>query len=120
MTDLIQRIETAPEPSRELFEEAFDAVIPDRHWPGRSGLNPWTWAGFTAMLDAQAWTSAAEMLLPANFRLSSLTQDPGDDLWRCSLSNRDAQIGRGGVWCYAAAHPSLALLAAILKANDHE
>lgn len=104
MTDLIQRIEQAKEPRRELFEEALTLLHATRSGPchGCNFCRP-----FRAMLDAQAWTSAAEMLVP--------------DGW-------DWAAGRMGggmtvyAWCGSgennfAAHPSLALLAAILRAE---
>lgn len=62
---------------------------------------------FAIMLDAQAWTSAAEMLLPEgrDFRVQKNGSAATATLWFRGVVGADA------------AHPSLALLAAILRAK---
>ena len=60
---LLQRIESANEPRRELFEEAGQLL----HGPYRTNWSGRNFYCFTAMLDAQAWTSAANTRSP--FRL---------------------------------------------------
>jgi hypothetical protein len=75
------------------------------------------------LLDAEAWTSAAEMLVPEGWRLANLSdRDPKDGRATAHL----VKVGKGyGAapddrrWA-TAAHPSLALLAAILRAERNE
>lgn len=104
MTDLITRIEAAKEPRRELFEEAFEVLLPEGSEEGFGRLL--TWTSLQLMLDAQAWTSAAEMLLPEgrDFRVQKNGSAATATLWFRGVVGADA------------AHPSLALLAASLRA----
>lgn len=129
MTDLIQRIEAAKEPRREFFEKAFALLHP---CPGQETIplhklsrNPTAkfdlhtpyavWMGkvnsFQQMLDAQAWTSAAEMLLQpgAEYELR-VNGFYSHERPACHAWLEDGSEGR-------ASHPSLALLAAILRAE---
>jgi len=64
--ELIARLESADGPSGSLLLEAAKAVWVWGYVP--TGVNPdvWVkrWNRFHRMLDAEAWTSAAEMLVP--------------------------------------------------------
>ena len=123
MTDLIQRIESAKEPRRELFEEAGQLL----HGPYRTDWSGRNFYRFTAMLDAQAWTSAAEMLVPDGclHTARTLWADPDTPLPQAAgYANIDRYSidDRGLLWWKEnfpgiASHPSLALLAAILRAE---
>ncbi|MFZ5744442.1 MAG: hypothetical protein ACOY7T_08190 [Pseudomonadota bacterium] len=116
MTDLITRIEAAKEPRQELFEEAFQALGNELFLWERDYQHPNTtaflkWRRFDMMLDAQAWTSAAEMLLEPGIeyelRVNGFySHEPS----ACHAWLNNGSEGR-------AAHPSLALLAAILRAE---
>lgn len=111
---LIPRIEQATaEQVRELLEEAFNTLFP---YPGAEHYLAlevdWTWdwlyARFRKMLDAEAWTSAAEMLVPEGFVGMAGLGIPEAVLWR---SGQFSQV-RG-----KAATPALALAAACLRAK---
>lgn len=119
MTDLITRIEAAKEPSVDLFGDAFQALGNELFSWERDYQHPNTtaflkWRRFDMMLDAQAWTSAAEMLVPEGWGYSlhnPSVPDPDN-----APSARIWGSQRGTFQAYAA-HPSLALLAAILRAE---
>ena len=109
MLTLLHRVETAPEPSVELFEEV--AVLLKAS--SQASISSW-WKTWDRLLDAQAWTSAAEMLVPDGFLWAV---DGLDGSWEgCVAPNGPIDYFR----YVTAAHPSLALLAAILKANGYE
>lgn len=123
MTDLIQRIEAAKEPRQELFEEAFQALGNELFLWERDYQHPNTtaflkWRRFDMMLDAQAWTSAAEMLLDplALYAVGSMEDGP---FARVIWPQPDGSYV-GGYFEATAAHPSLALLAAILRAERED
>lgn len=110
MTDLITRIEQADGPRRELFDEAAKlfwglsakGVDPD-FWLAR-------WVRFNRMIDAEAWTSVAEMLVP----------DDLDFEVRRKFAHLFNRTGKRRDYETYATHPSLALLAAILRAERNE
>jgi hypothetical protein len=107
---LTTRIEAAEVPTRELFRQAFDALNPvSMCWDAGEG-EAYTnrKVRFDRMLDAEAWTSAAEMLVPEGWEWT-LTE-----AGHCEMT-RDRQ--RGPIVEGNAAHPSLALLSAILRAE---
>jgi hypothetical protein len=98
-----------------LFGEAFKVLhltFDSLNWRQTPGLEQ-LYCRFAAMLDAQAWTSAAEMLVPEGWEWT-LTE-----AGHCEMI-RDRQ--RGPMVEGNAAHPSLALLSAIMRAErkDHE
>lgn len=110
MSDLITRIEAAKEPRRELFEEAFEVLLPEGSEEGFGRLL--TWTSLQLMLDAQAWTSAAEMFAGDRIYCSGMgtTKGPG-------FPDHVRGFADYGGQSSVAAHPSLALLAAILRAE---
>lgn len=118
MTDLIQRVEAAKEPRRELFGEAFKVLHPtfdSLNWRQTPGLEQ-LYYRFAAMLDAQAWTSAAEMLVPEGWGFNIVMHTDKAASVRLFSDGPVTDVIR-------AAHPSLALLAAVLRAerkDDHE
>lgn len=57
--ELIAALEDADGPSRELMLQAFDAIFTDEDTPSHKANLFW----FVTMLDAQAWESAALMLV---------------------------------------------------------
>ena len=63
MTDLIARIESADGPDRELFEDVRRAIGTHEYdaYSWRLFLRDTQWPAF---MDARAWLSAAEMLVP--------------------------------------------------------
>lgn len=113
---LIPRIEQATaEQVRELLEEAFEAVHgwTKRQYPKTSIVryNP-LWIRFRKMLDAEAWTSAAELLVPEGwgcFDVDATAPECGID-WRLHGPNREAVMGTDST-------PALALAAACLRAK---
>ena len=127
--DLIARIESADGPSRELFEAALKIVLPrpeidwlewtqdriEKRAPeDRAAFQTWLeWdkncQKFRRMLDAEAWTSAAELLAPEGCGFSV-------DLSNKPLRTGSAILRGGAEWTYAAT-PALALAAAALKAR---
>lgn len=103
---------TAP---RTALEEAFNVV-----WPRVHGKAYEQWSAthtrFRRLLDAEAWTSAAEMLVPANtgWRLSVYS---GDNLAHLFPDNPYYQ-GAASHFGFHADIPALALAAACLKAKE--
>lgn len=131
MTDLITRIEQADGPRRELFDEAYGAIhgAPIITLMMRDGSANARTIAFLRMLDAEAWTSAAEMLVPEGCLHMART------VWENADAPLDRAVGYASVDRYfrdeqglmwkenfltTAAHPSLALLAAILRAERNE
>lgn len=113
---LAARCEAAPaEEQRELLIEAWDAV--NRRDPNRPGQFA-AWLAFERMLDAQAWESAALMLVPeglewsAERRLSKGMRPAYASIW--SMGARDVDIHHNGT----GRTPALAILAAALKAME--
>lgn len=107
--DLITRLESADGPSRELFVEAARVVfgitsLAEEDW---KALNFPPADRFIKRLDAEAWTSAAEMLVPEG--------------WDWELYPREAALihpDLPGADVFAdASTPALALAAAALKAR---
>lgn len=105
---LIPRIEQATaEQVRELLEEAWNTIAPGR------GVS-WALANarrFTVMLDAEAWTSAAEMLVPETHFWSICMKGGATGFSACCQARGDA-LERSD-----AATPALALAAACLRAK---
>ena len=64
--ELIARLESADGPDRELFMLAYAACFPALRFDGHPQR-------FMAMLDAEAWTSAAEMLVPEGWQAVTLS-----------------------------------------------
>ena len=112
MIDLITYIEQADGPSKGYFTEAAKAAWGWEGAPEGMDPNEWVarWNRFNQMLDAKAWTSAAEMLVPKRAT------------GHVSVNQGYARIenGNGKYHSSDAAHPSLALLAAILRAERNE
>lgn len=105
----IPRMEAAsPSEQRELLAQAFEALQP--------GIDAPDWlssaAKFYAMLDAQAYLSAAEMLVPPGAKLTY--QNHGDingkHMWLVSPNERFVSANT----------PALALAAASLRANQKD
>ena len=103
MTDLASRIEAMAEPTTDIFEEAWDATQTDYS----------DFGCFLAMLDAEAWTSAAEMLVPSG--LAFTMQSYVDHCWSHIWHNRPGLDG--GPFQGYAATPALALIAACVRAG---
>lgn len=116
MTDLIQRIEAAKEPSKGYFTEAAKALWGWEGAPEEVDPDFWVarWVHFNKVLDAQAWTSAAEMLVPEGWGYSLHNPSVPDPDNAPSARTWGSQCGTFQAY---AAHPSLALLAAILRAE---
>lgn len=124
MTDIISRLEAAPEGSRELDIEIDRLVRPERYAqekPAPADLPP----GFgqdalsLAMHDAPHYTTSIDAvlaLMPEGWRIAEMHDDP-DDGCRVSLY---CPYNRGLGWKYRsiARIPALALCIAILKANE--
>lgn len=105
---IIPRIEQATaEQVRELLEEAWNTIARGR------GL-PWAEANarrFTAMLDAEAWTSAAELLMPEGWHWT--VNDFGDKVSAYLINKRNRMVRARQFQ----ALPALALAAACLRAS---
>ena len=134
MTKAIEAAATADQ-QRELLLEAFDALHP---YPGpehylKGGIDEidWTWdrlrQRFLAMLDAEAYESAALTLVPEGWRMAALCQR---DPWFCRLETDDFESvtwGKGGDWITEvtsgneatanAPTPALAIVIAALRAK---
>lgn len=111
MTTLTDRLAQADKPTRELLLDVFYAIHQHRpphtdaaHPAFRDGLR------YLAMLDAEAWTSAVEMLLPADHPRWAVT---GRNSATCG--NKDGAPGPLD-WTFAST-PALALAIACLKAR---
>lgn len=112
---LIARLESAVGPDRELFVEAARVVF------GITSLAEDDWKAlnfppadrFIKRLDAEAWTSAAEMLVPEGWHVSVNTTVGALLQGSAAVRDRDG----GPSFASAAATPALALAAAALKAR---
>lgn len=116
MSDLIERLERADGPSRRLFAEVFKAIFPPVLSKDstveeceRADLRAYR---FFRMLDAEAWESAALMLVPGGWTgFVAVDADNETWLWPCnSIMTRGFRI----------AHKisAIALCIATLKAKD--
>ena len=119
--DLIARLESAEKPTRGLFGKAFMAAWPKPRRGGTDGgveYAAW-WQRrdrFACMLEAEAWESAAVMLVPDGYG--------GSLAWVSAHSQAQAQIWSSGnpfenatSSIGVAVHPALALAAAALRAR---
>lgn len=114
---LAERCEAAEESEqRRLLEEAFSLVHPGLQFPAPRPYSPPQLARFAHMLDANAFESAAMLLIP-----------PGVAEWHCGKHYK-AGKGRARMVLHSAAQnpiytlvrstcPALALVAASLKAR---
>lgn len=124
--ELAERMERAgPDDQRELFVEAWNAVQ-FRHvlpawdiYHGKSVAlaegSEQRWGAYRKMLDAKAYLSAAEMLVPDGLVFSAMTDFdlPGKArVWGSVLPGQ--VLDRG--WSAEASTPALALAAACLRA----
>lgn len=126
MTNLIERLEAAKGPSRELFWEAFEACGFERFswndWSHPDTPELHSWARYSRLLDAEAWTSAAEMLVPTGEgrwpQLDYVGPNPNDSSkghrWAIWLKKRPSKACRG----HNKALSALALAAAALRARE--
>lgn len=129
LIDQIERADAGEQ--RELLEAAWEAI----HGPDPLNVTTerLTWLfkrdPFNKMLDAEAFESAALMLLPKGWRLAAWCQRAP---WFCHLVTDDFKSitwGKGENWITditagreakaTAQTMALALLSAILKAQDH-
>lgn len=88
MTDLTTRLAQADKPTRELLEDVWEAINGDRKFALGLEPDPFAeWIGarqqFRRMLDAEAWTSAVEMLKPEGWWVQHLGECIGG--WRCRI-----------------------------------
>lgn len=113
-SDLIARIEAGTaDQQRELLIEAGRLVFDDRQGRNDDGRK---WSAFCAMLDAEAYESAALMLVPEGLVWCVLTDFglPGRArLWGSVLPGQ-ADSG----WTADGATPALAICAAALSAKE--
>ena len=119
MNELIARLEAATaDHQRELLFEAFEAVHP---YPGHEHYLvdeiDWTWdrlrQPFIAMLDAEAYESAALTLVPPDWHL--ILQGVNQS-WNADL--RSTPFGTGGYAGGFSSTPALAICIAALRAKD--
>jgi hypothetical protein len=130
MTDLIQRCEQADEGmQRELLVEAFVAVfgeMPKQGWAFTYRPEYVKWSRlerrFIRKLDAEAWESAARMLVPEgwSFSLGEMMGLPANRRWRCHLRDHNEPFNPATCkWVDAdLATPALAIVSAALKARE--
>lgn len=125
---LTSRIETAgPEQQRESMEEAWEALnpIPDgRHPVSKAGEYARRWFSFTAMLDAQAYESAAMLLVPEGCGVYLNRYWSGSHVgpvWSAELVFGGIPSDPRRVFdCFDAATPALALAAACIRAKESD
>lgn len=112
MTDLATRIEAAqPGQEDDLLEELWDAC--SHAWGGYKVR-----ARFRKMLDAEAWLSAVEMLVPEGWQEWQVGRQP----WK-GCNGLAYVLARGSIrnpLLVHAATPALALAAAIARSIGHE
>lgn len=75
MTTLQTRLAQADKPTRELLEEVWEAIHGRKPARKRCGSSPEN--RFNAMLDAEAWPSAVEMLVGEGWRIYYLDSSIG-------------------------------------------
>lgn len=120
--------------TRTAMEEAFKVVFgpkPDTIWKDDVLREEWTdeyvawhertWR-FDTLLDAEAWTDAAMMLVPEGWDSISIRRTD-DGLWHCELAGNDARMmaeDPDEFWVEAEghSHPALAIAQAALKTQD--
>ena len=115
MTTLTTRLSQATEPTRELLEEVWETMHEaslEETLRFAILFSKRDVVRFEAMLDAEAWTSAVEMLLPADtdWTLSVAAYQP------CLATIPSGDDRKDAVHGYAAT-PALALAIACLKAR---
>lgn len=108
MTDLIARIESADGPDRELFEDVRRAIGTHEYdaYSWRLFLRDTQWPAF---MDARAWLSAAEMLVPEG--------------WDWELYPRKAELihpDSPGADVFAGASTPALALAALKARGEHQ
>lgn len=114
---LADRVGTATAKQQcDMLLRAYEAIFggpecsPVDKWPGY--LSP-RWDRFHAMLDAEAYESAAMTLVPKSFWLERLGEC-GGGRFRAEIIERTSDPEYG--WCESAATAALALTAASLRA----
>lgn len=68
LDELIERVEKANKPTRDLFRECFEAVFGYGVTVVPDGPRWVRYSAFIKMVDAEAWESAALMLVPEGYR----------------------------------------------------
>jgi len=110
MTTLQTRLAQADKPTRELLEEVWEAI----HGECETHRDVEFWLPFAAMLDAEAWTSAVEMLVPEASEWELTT------MYGIARATVDLNHGPDSGPSYgenACGSPALALAIACLKAR---
>ncbi len=112
---LSTRIE-AGQPSRELFEEAWlilsrNEPNPDIGWDDRPSTHKAR--AFHKMLDAEAWTSAAEMLVPEGCSIDLRTYQTARTA-QALIHTPNRTISASGQT------PATALLAAVVRSTEEK
>ena len=116
--ELIEKLERAEGPSRELFEEVFVVIrgrpFVWRHEDGdHESTDPILWR-FLRMLNAEAWESAALMLVPDGWTLFHLTGPFSDTTSKATVAGGQPPKFTEG----SAGTPAIALVIAALKAKE--
>lgn len=122
LLQLAERCEAAEaSEQRALLDEAFDAAL----GPRRVDKGGWTcwhdqWLRYRKMLNAEAYESAAMMLVPEGWHTGAYYQGPSGQPHRWILRTiRDGETFYRGKEAKAAA-PALALCAAALRARHSQ
>lgn len=117
MSDLATRIEAAqPGQERAVLEALWLQIHHGGYPPEREDDDCPTCARFRAMLDAEAWLSAVEMLVPDGWLLVSLSDVSAEGRCGAVIGNPGLATDRYG---YGATR-ALALAAAIARKIGHE
>ena len=116
---LISRVEQgSPDQQRELLWDAFSTIWPQVASGAWDAIDAWyaRQDAFDAMLDAEAYLSAAETLVPEGWGWGAGNCSEKDDSWASVTSPHGDCLDYDAY----ASTPALALLAAILWARESQ
>ena len=125
--ELIEKLERAEGPSRELFEAAWVAIHHEGYGPENERDTCRLCERFNRMLDAEAWESAALTLVPEGWRPYSADMSvKGRTMFLIEgpkaqwSTDEDGEKCAGNDWYSQgiAATPAIALCIAALKAKE--
>ena len=114
--ELIERLEKASGPERELFEAAFFVCFGKVSKSDNDAMARWIW--YSRLLDAAAWTDAALTLVPdyINRRWYIADSDSNSAGQAVASVYHPADITKGLIPRSAGAIPAIALCIAALRA----
>lgn len=129
-SNLADRMEAATAPDRDLFSEAWKTLVVAPYLASNLASNTVplriTCREFNTLLDANAWTSAAEKFIPKGWEVKTLAQQSNGKWW-CSLLLPTLGDEQGNILRvshetsgWGTCNMGLALAAAAVRAHAYE